>query len=191
MDLKEVLGENYREDMTLADVEQALSGLDLVDRAEAVKDMVSKDVLDKATSDASKYKKQLRERMTAEEQAAQARAEKDQQIQDELTALRRDRDVNRQLKELMALGYDDKLAQDTAEAMVDGNFSKVFENQRIFLAEHDKAAKRAQTMANDKRPPAGDAQTGKDFTKMAAEAAARGDFSAQAYYLRLAQQNNE
>lgn len=191
MDLKEVLGENYRDDMTLADVEAALSGLDLVDRAVAVKDMVSKDVLDKATADASKYKKQLREHMSAEEQAAQARAEQDQKIQDELTELRRDRDVNRQLKELLALGYEEKLAQETAEAMVDGDFTKVYANQRTFLADRDKAAKRAQTMANDKRPPAGDAQTGKDFTKMAAEAAARGDFSAQAYYLRLAQQNNE
>lgn len=191
MDLKEVLGESYRDDMTLADVEAALSGLDLVDRAVAVKDMVSKDVLDKATADASKYKKQLREHMSAEEQAAQARAEQDQKIQDELTELRRDRDVNQQLKELLALGYEEKLAQETAEAMVDGDFTKVYANQRTFLADRDKAAKRAQTMANDKRPPAGDAQTGKDFTKMAAEAAARGDFSAQAYYTRLAQQNNE
>lgn len=191
MDLKEVLGESYRDDMTLADVEAALSGLDLVDRAVAVKDMVSKDVLDKATADASKYKKQLREHMSAEEKAAQERAEHDQNIQNELKELRRDRDVNRQLKELLALGYEEKLAQETAEAMVDGDFTKVYANQRTFLADRDKAAKRAQTMANDKRPPAGDAQTGKDFTKMAAEAAARGDFSAQAYYTRLAQQNNE
>lgn len=191
MDLKEVLGENYRDDMTLADVEAALSGLDLVDRSTATAGTVSKATFDKTASELAAAKKELKAKMTDDEKAAQARAEKDQQIQDELTELRRDRDVNRQLKELLALGYDEKLAQETAEAMVDGDFAKVYANQRTFLTEHDKAAKRAQTMANDKRPPAGDAQTGKDFTKMAADAAAHGDFAAQAYYTRLAQQNNE
>ena len=189
MDLKTVLGENYRDDMTLADVESALSGLDLVDRAEAVKGWVSKDVFDRTASDLSNAKKQLREKMTADEQDKLAREEQDKAIQDELKELRRDKAVNQQLSQLLALGYEDKLARDTAAAMVDGDFDKVYKNQRTFLEARDKVQKREQTLAGDKRPPAGNASGGTDYLKMASEAGARGDYNAQAYYLRLAQEN--
>lgn len=189
MDLKTVLGDNYRDDMTLADVESALSGLDLVDRAEAVKGWVSKDVFDKTASDLSNTKKQLREKMSADEQDKLAREEHDKAVEDELKELRRDKAVNQQISQLLALGYDDKLARETAAAMVDGDFEKVYKNQRAFLEARDKAQKREQTLAGDKRPPAGNASGGTDYMKMANEAGARGDKAAQAYYLRLAQEN--
>lgn len=189
MNLKDVLGENYREDMTLADVESALSGLDLVDRAEATKGMIAKDKFDKAVSDLNAKKKQLEARLTDEEKAKLDRDEQDKAVQEELKELRHDKAVNQQLTQLLALGYPDELARDTAAAMVDGDFAKVYANQRTFLENRDKAQMKKQTMASDKRPPAGDTTDSNNFLKLADDAAKQGNTTLQAYYIRRAQEN--
>ena len=70
MNLKELLGDAYREDMTLEEVEQALEGINLVDPAKLPKS-VSKEVFDKTASELARVKKELKElqekNMTAEE----------------------------------------------------------------------------------------------------------------------------
>lgn len=188
MNLKEVLGESYKEGMTFDEVAAALEGMDLVDRTTATQGMIDKGLFDRKVSELNK---KLKEKMTADEQAQLEREAADKAKNEELEALRKYRAVNEHLTRYLKLGYDEKLAQDTAEAMVAQDFDKVFANQQAFLAAHDKAVQKQLTLANDKRPPAGDANVGQDYTKLAAEAGARQDFSAQAYYLRLAQQNNE
>lgn len=188
MDLKAVLGDSYRDDMTLADVEAALADKDLVDRAEATAGMVQKSAMDKVMTEAKQYRQQLKERMTAEEQAAAEREAADKAIQDELKELRRDRAVNQHFAQFVKLGYDEELAKSTAAAMVDQDFDTVFKNQQAFLAAHDKAMKKEATMASDKRPPAGTSDTGMDFAAMAKQAGERGDYTAQAYYTRLSQE---
>ena len=70
MNLKELLGDAYREDMTLEEVEEALKDLNLVDPSTLPKS-VSKEVFDKTASELARYKRELRElqekSMTAEE----------------------------------------------------------------------------------------------------------------------------
>jgi hypothetical protein len=70
MNLKELLGDAYREDMTLEEVEQALKDLNLVDPSTLPKS-VSKEVFDKTASELARYKRELKElqekNMTAEE----------------------------------------------------------------------------------------------------------------------------
>lgn len=188
MDLKAVLGDSYRDDMTAADIATALADLDYVDRSEATAGMVSKATFDKTASDLAAAKKQLKERMTAEEQATAEREAADKAIQEELKELRRDRAVNQHFARFVKLGYDEELAKSTAAAMVDQDFDTVFKNQQAFLAARDKAMKKEATMASDKRPPAGTSETGMDFAAMAKQAGERGDFAAQAYYLRLSQE---
>lgn len=191
MNLKELLGEAYREDMTLAEVEAAVNGLDLVDRNTATNGMVRKDVFDKTASDLAATKKKLKEKLTEEEQARLDREAHDKEIMNELEGLRRDKAVNQHVAQYMKLGYDPVLAQKTAEAMVSQDFEKVYEFQQQFLEARDKEIRRQITLSGDKRPPAGNANQGADYAKLAAEAGARGDFAAQAYYTRLSQENNE
>lgn len=190
MDLRTVLGEAYREDMTLADVETALQSIDLVDPKTAVEGMVAKSLYDKATSELSSYKKQLRAKQSEDERAQADKAAADQKLLEELESLRRDKQINQHLNRYLKLGYDEKLAQSTAEAMVNQDFDTVFANQQAFLAAHDKAVQKERVLSGDKRPPAGDGPQGTDYVKLAAEAGAAQNFSAQAYYLRLAQQQN-
>lgn len=59
MDLKELLGESYKENMTVEEINAALSGKTLVD-PETLPKSVSKDVFDKTASELAKYKKDLR-----------------------------------------------------------------------------------------------------------------------------------
>jgi len=70
MNLKELLGDAYREDMTLEEVEQALKDLNLVDPSTLPKS-VSKEVFDRTASELARYKRELKElqekNMTAEE----------------------------------------------------------------------------------------------------------------------------
>ena len=70
--------------------------------------------------------------------------------------------------EFLALGYDEALAADTAQALEDGDTAKVFANQKKFLESHDKAYK-AKLMGGNSTPPAGagtDAMTLEALRKM-------------------------
>lgn len=191
MDLKDLLGEAYREDMTVEDIASAIEGMDLVDRATATKGMIRKDTFDKTASELAGLKRQLREKLSEEEQEKIDREARDKAIMDELEALRKDKLLTQHVTRYLKLGYDEKLAQSTAEALVAQDFDKVFANQQAFLDAREKEIRKSQTLNNDKRPPAGNATGGTDYAKLAAEAQARGDFAMQAYYLRQSQQARE
>ena len=94
MNLKELLGDAYREDMTLEEVEQALEGINLVDPDKLPKS-VSKEVFDKTASELARLKKELKElqekNMTAEEKLKlelEKAAEAQAQYKRELAKLR-------------------------------------------------------------------------------------------------------
>ena len=64
MELKELLGDAYKEGMTVEDITAAIAGLDLVDRAKATEGMVPKSMLDRANSEAAENKRKLKEKMS-------------------------------------------------------------------------------------------------------------------------------
>ena len=94
---------------------------------------VPKAQYDKTASDAANYKKQLREKMSEEEIKVKEDAEKYEAIVKERDALLREKTVAGHKAKYLALGYDEKLADDTAEAMVSGDLDKVFANQKKHL----------------------------------------------------------
>ena len=102
---------------------------------------VRKDLLDKANSEAASYKKQLREKMSADEQAQAQQAEAMKSMQDELAALRQEKAVGDLTKRWMGLGYSEELATATAKAMTEGNMDVVFKNHAAFVAEREKSLK--------------------------------------------------
>ena len=86
---------------------------------------------------------------------------------------------------LLAMGYDENLADETAAAMVDGDMDKVMANQSKYL-EVQKKNIQADAMRKTPRPAAGDDGNGSvDYAKKIAEAQASGDYTAAAYYTRL------
>lgn len=60
---------------------------------------------------------------------------------------------------LVALGYEESLADETAEAMADGNLEKVFANQKKHLSSFEKRI-RAEALKDTPKPtPDGDSKT--------------------------------
>lgn len=109
---------------------------------------VKKSVLDKAASEAADYKRQLREKQSAEEIAEMERQAKVQEFQDKYAdleakyaELQKANTVNAYKSQLIGLGYETKLADATARAMADGDMATVFANQAKFMAERERAAK--------------------------------------------------
>lgn len=120
---------------------------------------VKKDLLDKATSEAAGYKKQLREKMTQDEQNQAQMDETMKAMQDELESLRREKTITDYTKRWMGVGYDEALATATAQAMVSGDLDVVFKNHSKFLSDREKALK-AELLKDTPTPPAGEGNRG-------------------------------
>lgn len=120
---------------------------------------VKKELLEKANSEAAGYKKQLRERMT-EEEAAKAKAAEDMaSVMAELEKYRAKDAINEYTVQFLGIGYDEKLAKSTAEALHKGDMATMFKNHAVFVAEHEKAMK-AELLKSTPTPPAGNGDKG-------------------------------
>lgn len=133
-------------DMTAEQKIAALEGYE--PEAPDLSGYVKKELLDKASSEAAGFKKQLRERMSAEEKAEADRAQQRQEMEDRyqeleerFNALQKQATVGQYVTQLTGMGYDDKLARETAEAMAAGDAQKVLQNQAKFLEARDKQMK--------------------------------------------------
>ena len=102
---------------------------------------VSKATFDKTASELAAVKKQLREKQTDEEARAAKAAEEQAAIMAELEALRHEKQVGTYTTAYMAMGYDEKLAKATAEAMAKGDTETVFKNQKLHLENREKDLK--------------------------------------------------
>ena len=145
---------------------------------------VKKDLYDKAASDASSWKKKHNELLTEDERKKQEDADALANMKKELDELRKDKTISEYKAKLIAQGYDEALASDTAQAMADGDTAKVFANQGKFLEDYAKKVK-ADAMKKTPKPPAGDGSSEIDYSKKIEEAQQSGDMAAVAYYTRL------
>lgn len=175
--------ENY-ENMT---IEEKLAALEAYEPD--MSGFVPKATLDKATSEAASYKKQLREKMTAEEEKAAREAEERAALLARVDELERERTISGYVSSYIAMGYEEDLAKTSAEALVAGDMDTVFANQRSFALNREKAL-RAEILKSTPRPAPG-SESKVDYSGKLAEARAAGDFTAVAYYTRLAQQGAE
>ena len=104
-----------------------------------------KQAVTNASADASKEKKekrelaeQLKSRMTEEEKAKAEQEAANAAMQQELETLRNERNVANHKAQFTAIGFEETLAQETAEALNSGDNAKLFEGIRKFIASHDK-----------------------------------------------------
>ena len=180
--LSDLLGSAYKEGMTEDEISAALETVGHGNDAEVNR---LKTALSKANSEAADYKKQLRSKQSDDEAAAAAQKEEWDKIVKENGELKRSIALSESKGKLLAMGYDEKLADETAVAMVDGDMEKVMANQSKYL-EAQKKVIQADHMRKTPRPAAGsDVGTGVDYAKKISEAQANGDVTAAAYYTRL------
>lgn len=180
--LSDLLGKAYKEGMTEDEISAALETVGQGNEAEVNR---LKAALSKANSEAADYKKQLRTKQTDDEAAAAAQKEEHDRLVQENADLKRSMALSERKAKLLAMGYDESLADETAAAMVDGDMDKVMANQSKYL-EVQKKNIQADAMRKTPRPATGDDGNGSvDYAKKIAEAQASGDYTAAAYYTRL------
>ena len=167
MNIKDLLKDAYKEGMTLEEIETALKDIELPNDSSAEIERLKK-ALSNSNTEAAKYKNQLREKMSAEEQKAKDDAEKIEELMKERDALLREKTVAGHKAKYLALGYDESLAGDTAEAMANGEIDKVFANQKKHLDALEKKI-RADVLKDTPKPEGGkgsDTMTKEKFSKM-------------------------
>ena len=180
--LSDLLGTAYKEGMTEEEISQALETANSSNEAEMLK---LRNALNKANSEAADWKKKLREKQSDEEAAKQAKDEEYNRVLQENTELKHSMNVAEKKAKLIALGYEEKLADETAIAMVDGDVDKVLANQSVFI-EAQKKEITQNHMKNTPRPHQnGDDGNGLDYNKMISEAQAENNIVGVAYYTRL------
>lgn len=165
----------YREDMT-ADEKLALLDTQEEEKqppaepepeqqppAKPASGLISKVQFDKVASELAKVKKELRARMSAEEQKEADRMASDEAMRLELETLRREKTLNSYKASYLSQGYDERTAEDAATAMADGDMDTVFALMKKQAANTEKAL-RAKILKEIPVPPAGE-NPGADMEK--------------------------
>lgn len=145
---------------------EALQGFDFPDPDYS--GYVKKGLYDKVASDLAAKKKELTAKLSEDERKQQEQTEKWENMEKELADLRKEKTVAGYKAKLVAQGYDEALADATAEAMESGDMATVFANNQTFLEKY------AQKVIADKlkRTPRGadgnpgGAMTKADFLKL-------------------------
>lgn len=113
-----------------------------------------KDALNKASSEAANYKKQLREKQSESERLEAERKEADLKKDELLKTLMRDKTVSEHKASFLSVGYDNELASKSAEALADGNFAEIFNGFKSFVESRDKSI-RAELLKSTPSPVGG------------------------------------
>ena len=153
MNIKDLLKDAYKEGMTIEEINTALKDIELPTDNSAEIDRL-KAALSKSNSEAADFKKQLREKMSAEEVKAKEDAEKYEEVVKERDALLREKTILGHKTKYLSLGYEESLANETAEAMVNGEIDKVFANQKKHLESVEKKI-RADVLKDTPKPEGG------------------------------------
>lgn len=144
-------------EMSAEDKLKALEGMDIPDPDYS--GYVKKDVFDKTASELAEKKKQLQAQMTEDEAAKQKEKEEREELQSKYDKLLHETAVSKNKAKLLGMGYDEALAEETAEAMASGDMEKVFANQKKHLDSFEKRV-RADALKDTPKPTGdGDSKT--------------------------------
>lgn len=159
-DLKSLLGDKYKEGMTI----EELMALEVEEpKADTSAYDNLKKRFDEVASEAASYKKQVRATMSEAEQKAAADKEELEKLLEEVKQLKSEKAIAENAKGLVAIGYDEKLAMEVATALYNGDSAKVIAAQAKFVDAQKKAVL-AEAVKETPVPPVGN-EGGKTLTK--------------------------
>lgn len=115
---------------------------------------ISKREYDKVSSQLADAKRQLRSKMSEEEQREADRQAEIAAREDELKTLRREKTQSNYKASFMGLGLDESLSADAATALVDGDSDSLFDVLKRYQVGYEKSM-RAKILAETPKPPAG------------------------------------
>jgi hypothetical protein len=126
--LKEILGDAYKAEMTLADIESALNGKNLADLSGG--QYVSVGKYNTAISERDDYKTKYTDTLNEAQKAELANAEREQKYK----AIERENSINRYEKKLSSSVKDETIRNEIAILMADGKYDEAIDKQNAYLA---------------------------------------------------------
>lgn len=147
--------------------EEKLKALEEFELAEN-DDTKLKEALNKATAEASSYKKQLREKQTEQEKLEAERKEEAEKREALLNSLLKEKTIAENKANFLKTGYSEDLATSSATALADGDLATVFGDLTKFISNRDKEME-VKRMDSAKRPVTGSVPpeiTKEQFKKM-------------------------
>lgn len=119
---------------------------------------IKKSDFDKTSSELADMKRKYNAMLSEDEQKKQAHEEEMENLRKKVASMELETKLADFKANYISMGYDEALATDTAQAMIDGNMVQVFSNMKKFLDAHDKAVE-AKMIAEAPRPSGGGAKT--------------------------------
>ena len=154
MDLRTLLGAAYKDGITIEEINAELAGRDLLDRSEAEKMAVSRSAATQRLLDAANKKLEAATKKSTDTGTELADAlARIATLETANKAAERNASIAATKASLIAQGYDEALATETATAMADNDMAKILENQGKFLTARTQAIK--DELLKGTKPPAG------------------------------------
>ena len=187
--IKDLLGEAYKEDMTNDEIVEALANVSLPqDNSDELKRY--KDAVSKANSEAADYKRKLKERMSEEEKKASEDAERYAKLEAENKELNRRILVADYTSKFLASGMDQEMASESAEAAFNGDFDTVIANFNTQMASVKETVK-AELLNSTPSLVGGNTTKVKDYSNEIAAAVSGNDMATAVALTRLQQTNTQ
>lgn len=185
--IKTLLGETWREDMT---AEEIVSALETITLPQDNSDEVNryKNAVTKANAEAADYKRKLKERMSEEEKRSAEEAERISKIEAENQALKKRITVAEYTTKFTELGMDTEMATKSAEAAFNGDFNTIFANFNTRLANVRESVK-AELLNSTPALKGGSTEKVKDYSQEISASVEGADFVSAAALIRLQQEN--
>ena len=140
MEIKELLGDAYKDGMTVEELTEALKNVEMPkDQSSEIENLKKR--ISEVNSEAADWKNKYRSTLdesTKKQQEAEEQAKKDRE---ELQNLRKITAIAGYKASYLAMGYSEELAADTANALFEGNNEKLFENQKKHMEAVEKKAR--------------------------------------------------
>lgn len=151
--------DGYREDMTADEKLELLASYEAPNPEPAPEERrgptVSKAQFDKVMSENASLKKQMRSRMTEDEQREEDRRASEEALRQELETLRKEKTISGHKASYLALGFGDDMAAEAAQALADGDTDNVFALTRKHITALEREL-RAKILKETPVPPAGE-----------------------------------
>lgn len=129
MELSELLGDAYRDGMTLEEVSAALKGVEMPKDNSAEIGRL-KNALSKSNADAADWKRKYQDTLDDAGRKAADEAEATKQLQEELNRMKREMTVSGYKASYVGMGYSESEAAKIAESLADGKIDDVLARQK-------------------------------------------------------------
>jgi len=188
-DIKTLLGAEYKDGMTDAEIVAAVQKITLPDMAQFVPKAdydKLKTASDNNASEAKGWKDKYHNQLSEADRQKAIEDEERKQLNDRLAAFERKDKISATKDQYIASGFSVELAKETAEAFVDGKMDVVLANITKHATDVANAAKDQALKGTPAPPASGNSKAGEiNYNERIEKAVEEGNYTKAAYYERL------